>query len=88
MDIDVSYTSENEALSRVRLYPNPATQTASLEEAKDCLLSIYNIQVQCLRQENITENLHLINLNGLKNGVYILQLQNHSGRRTIRLIIG
>ena len=88
MDIDASYTGENEALSRVRLYPNPATQTASLEEAKDCLLSIYNIQGQCLRQENITENLHLINLTGLKNGVYILQLQNHDRRRTMRLIIG
>ncbi|MFZ4708132.1 MAG: T9SS type A sorting domain-containing protein [Bacteroidales bacterium] len=35
----------------------------------------------------MTENLHWINLSGLKNGVYILHLQNHSGRRTMRLII-
>jgi 1,4-alpha-glucan branching enzyme len=87
MDIDDSYTGENEALSQVKLYPNPAAQNACLEEAKDCLLSIYDIHGQCIKQENVMENLHRINLSGLKNGVYILHLQNHSGRRTMRLII-
>jgi 1,4-alpha-glucan branching enzyme len=87
LEVDMSATPENEALAQVKVFPNPGSGICTIENAEDCLLSIYDIQGQCLRQENVTENLHRINLSGLKSGVYFLHLQNHSGRRTIRLII-
>ena len=74
----------------VKVYPNPAQQKVTIEGA-----DLYNrIQLfdaggRMVREKtNNNQYLFTLNLEGLKSGIYLLQLGNSSGSQTLKLVIG
>jgi hypothetical protein len=69
---------------QARLYPNPASDQITLDLAYDIrwigkTLTISNLNGQLMMQVVITSKIQLININGLKPGVYFISVKKEDG---------
>lgn len=74
---------------KLKVYPNPASSLLSISNIADgdYKLSIYNSQGKLVQSEIISlVNKANISVSSLRNGFYILQLQNSTFNKTIRFV--
>jgi hypothetical protein len=64
------------------IYPNPALNTITIESNAKGILSFLNLQNQEVLQLEITEPISIIDVSGMKSGVYIFRLTND---RTVQM---
>jgi len=73
--VGINELKENQ---EVNIYPNPATETITIEissshqEKKE--LNIYNTLAQKLLQENFTTQKHSVNISNFANGIYFIEV--------------
>ncbi len=68
-------------VTKVKIYPNPATEFISIDNAQDVKeLYILNLVGRKLKViENIEENVHY-DISDLPNGMYLVQIINHKNK--------
>lgn len=69
----------NLAQNKVEYYPNPFTEIVNIKLKENGMLSLYNLNGQCLLQEELTQGVHELNLNQLKSGTYLFKVLSDSG---------
>ena len=86
------YKYENSSLSvpvqeqlQLTLYPNPASERIFLDTEERVHLSIYDIHGRMVKEETYTAN--GVNINDLESGIYLVNLQQQSNQKTIKLIV-
>ncbi len=67
------------AQNQIRYYPNPFTEIVNMELKEPGFFTLYNLNGQCLVQEEFTKGFHQINLNELQSGTYFLKVISGSG---------
>lgn len=74
----------------VKVYPNPAQQKVTIEGADlYSRIQLFDAGGRMVREKtNNNQYLFTLNLEGLKSGIYLLQLGNSSGSQTLKLVIG
>ena len=73
----------------VSVYPNPTTGilNINLSDVHETELVLYNITGQKIISKTIHDKVATIDLNGLSNGVYYLQVKNENGIDTKKIIL-
>lgn len=86
------YKYENSSLSvpvqeqlQLTVYPNPASERIFLDTEERVNLSIYDIHGRMVKKETYTAN--GININDLESGIYLVNLQQQSKQKTIKIIV-
>jgi hypothetical protein len=63
----------------INIYPNPATETFSVEifsqSAQQKHFTLYNTLAQKLLQENFTTQKHTVNISSFPNGIYFIEIK-------------
>jgi PKD repeat protein len=73
--------NEMPGFEQVRIYPNPATQSITIEHiSSDMGIAVYNTTGQCVLQTVASGNKALIDVSSISNGVYIVRLTGKDGR--------
>ena len=71
--------NENEALSNVSIYPNPANTTINLSNLnEEYNVAIYNMLGQKVKQQTVDASNSSINISDLTLGVYVLKFEDHN----------
>ncbi|MDC8001495.1 T9SS type A sorting domain-containing protein [Aequorivita todarodis] len=71
--------NENEALSNVSIYPNPANTTINLSNLnEEYNVAIYNMLGQKVKQQTVDASNSSINISDLTLGVYVLKFKDHN----------
>jgi hypothetical protein len=77
--------------SIIYLYPNPASDVVSLTldntNNGDLTLNIYNVMGTLVKSEIMRQNNRQINIGGLSNGVYMVEIKSKEGTEKQKLII-
>ena len=73
-------------------YPNPASDFITLntnhtETTTDLTLNIYNISGELISSEAILQNQQNINISGLSNGIYIVEVKSKGGLEKQKLLV-
>jgi 1,4-alpha-glucan branching enzyme len=76
--------TESEALSSVKLYPNPATRTFKIVGADQCRLELFDVRGEGKILKTAGE---LYDISSLANGLYFLRVIHKSGAVTVKKII-
>ncbi len=73
---------------RVTLLPNPARDVLNIEGAAGSEVGVFNLLGQEVYKGTITDNKQSVNIAGLVNGVYVVEVANPSAglRMTIKLV--
>ncbi len=73
----------------VKLYPNPATDRITIDNAENQNLniSVYTIVGDFVLQKVLTNNKNIIDISSLSKGIYIIRLTNTNGTMLQKLII-
>lgn len=75
--------SDNQNVSKVRVYPNPVENTLHIKNISDLkTIRLYNL----LGQEVLQNNANIIDVSALSQGMYILQIYTSKGMETKRII--
>jgi Secretion system C-terminal sorting domain len=78
---------ENNAAFTVKLNPNPASSTITLEtQSFPANFSIIDIEGRIILQEIINQEKHYIDIAALSPGIYFIQLQNQNGTASKKLV--
>jgi len=93
----MSYTTRNrlptaaqsEAARTLALsvYPNPATTTATIETATPTSLTLLDLTGRTLRQDASLQRRHLLDLNGLAAGVYLVRAEGANGQLAVQRLV-
>ncbi len=67
------------AQNEVKYYPNPFTEFVNVKMKESGILSVYNLNGQCLLQNELPQGLHQLQLNHLQTGTYLLKVLSNSG---------
>ncbi|MCB0465691.1 MAG: T9SS type A sorting domain-containing protein, partial [Aequorivita sp.] len=71
--------NENEALSNVSIYPNPADTTISLSNLTEAYnVAIYNMLGQKVKKQTVDASNSNINISDLTLGVYVLKFEDYN----------
>jgi hypothetical protein len=68
------------------IYPNPANQFIQLEGISHCEIKIFNTLGKLIYEDIHYDKGENINLNGLKNGVYLIRIKQGNQRTVKRFI--
>jgi hypothetical protein len=69
-----------------RVYPNPATNKLWVETEAPAMLKVYNLQGHIVLEKSITGDSEFIPLQSLEKGVYLLEINTNSDKKTMRLL--
>ncbi len=64
------------AENNIRVFPNPAKDKLFFNLKETCIISVYNILGELVKQKELSENNSGLNISDLNNGSYILKVQN------------
>jgi len=93
INISTSTLSINEAgpLSSITIYPNPAkdnfTVTIDNPENEEIFLTIYNYIGAVVNYEKLKQNKQQLNISGLSNGIYLVEVKSKDFTEKQKLII-
>lgn len=83
--------SENIKTNSFNFYPNPSSDIINLdiESIKDnnFTLNIYNIMGALIKSKTISKNQRQINVEDLKNGIYLIEIKTNEWTKSQKLII-
>ncbi len=87
----VNENKNNVAATQLLVYPNPATDVLNISISnisfKNSNLSIYDVTGKQIMTTNMSDNTAQINIDGLKNGVYFLNINNKNGYdKTVKFV--
>ena len=89
-DVDVSFppgiSVNNSTENWLKLYPNPATRTITIETAIKGQLTIYNPGGQQLIVCQVTEPQTVIDISTLPSGVYVVKVVGEKGVQVGKVI--
>lgn len=74
------------SFNQINLFPNPATNSVNITNARNTSLKVYNIQGVLELKTNIVNNLKELNIEQLSSGVHFLKFQNEQGTVVKKLI--
>ncbi len=81
-------TSTPQSISDIQIYPNPAKDNFYIQTQHNTILNLYNMTGKLLINKQISKGTHIIYTHTLKQGLYILKLQDDRGNiQTKKLII-
>jgi surface protein len=81
-------TTLKNSLTSLKIFPNPATETISVQYDNNPLTSSYTLKVLDLSGKVLLEqnDANTIRVSSLKKGAYLLQTQNELERKTLQFI--
>jgi hypothetical protein len=82
----VGYYDFRQTIQAFSVYPNPASNTITIETPAKGFLYILNISGQQLLQQEITEPITTIDVSTLQNGIYIVKLVAANGVQVRKFI--
>jgi hypothetical protein len=77
---------EEQALTDITIYPNPASDTIYLEGLQDAISSIEVFSITGQRVTTLTTNFSTIDVSYLENGVYFLKVTAKAQQKILRFI--
>jgi len=80
-------TSPSEKLGEVTVWPNPVTDELYIEAAENCIIHILDVLGRTVYNGMMNNNKEVINMSGLSNGTYILEITNSNGERVMKKIV-
>jgi hypothetical protein len=77
----------------ITIYPNPANEkiiieSTSLNNEKDKIISIFNIQGQMLLKQELSQDRSEVDISKFTKGIYILKIENNEGHVVKRFLKG
>ena len=75
----LSIENINKNENSIAIFPNPATNTLTIQTPQKATLEITNIEGQIIKTFNITNPETTIDVSGLSGGVYIIKAQSDKG---------
>jgi hypothetical protein len=86
IQVGVSTSSQNREVSKLSVFPNPSNGVFSINSANAYVLEIYNVQGVCVKKQDISSGVSVINMQHENSGAYILKLRNEQEIRTITVV--
>ena len=80
----VTATQPGAAALELRVYPNPATATTTVEAPQPVRLSLFDLAGRVVRAETAAARAHQLRLDDLPAGVYLVRCRTLSGETTVR----
>jgi YVTN family beta-propeller protein len=68
--------NEKELSNKIKCYPNPTSNTITLEAPQDAIIEITNIQGQLVKTYNATGNKTSIDVSAFPSGVYVVEVKS------------
>ncbi|MFO7879660.1 MAG: choice-of-anchor J domain-containing protein, partial [Bacteroidales bacterium] len=86
-DVTIDFITGSDAISNENLsiFPNPANNNVTVENAENADISIYNMVGQTVVSEKATSNRETINISDLSEGTYIIRIENGNEVNTQKL---
>ena len=84
---DESAIGEEEQGDEMRVYPNPAKEFLTVETKESGLLHIFNTDGKQLMQQNMISPSVLLNVTGIKKGIYILRFDGKKGSYYRKVVV-
>ena len=86
--IPVSVGNVQSAVGSLRVYPNPATQNLTIQNASGCDVLFYDITGRVVSRSTVVSDKAVINIGQLPKGIYILQaVDNLTGEGITRKFV-
>lgn len=83
---DATMSLEDNALAKVKLYPNPASNNIRFTNIQEATIMITDVTGKVVLQtEGVDEN-SLINVSNLNSGIYLVNIKNESMNETIKFV--
>lgn len=82
-----SPTGVEETESQVKVYPNPAKSSVTIEADGMTHVVLYSTLGQCILQKNIADNQMVVNLQNMSEGLYLLRIKTENGTVSKRIIV-
>lgn len=81
---------DNYSINQCEVYPNPATnqiQIKGIDESKPAQIKIYSILGQLLYQDSQYSSSKTIQISGLENGIYMVNISQGNSEITKKFIL-
>jgi hypothetical protein len=78
---------ESFSVSRINLYPNPASDMLWVNAALSGVVNIYDTNGRLMNSHQIAAGRQSISLRGYNRGIYIVEILTNSGRFTEKLLV-
>ncbi|GAA4116365.1 hypothetical protein GCM10022393_16980 [Aquimarina addita] len=78
--------SSTEKINNITMYPNPATNVITINNAANSTIHVYDINGSRVLTANILSNSETINLNSLATGIYYAKVQNTNTISTLKFV--
>ena len=83
---DATMSLEDNALAKVKLYPNPASNNIRFTNIQEATIMITDVTGKVVLQtEGVDEN-SIINVSNLNSGIYLVNIKNESMNETIKFV--
>ena len=78
--------SVNENTIEAKLYPNPATSQLTVEAEEMTEVSVYDIVGQCVMKQSVDNSSAVIEMENLRNGIYMVKVETRNGAVMQRVV--
>jgi hypothetical protein len=85
--IDICSGINENTSAFINVYPNPATDLITLENAEGYQVSVLNMLGQEVITASVTENRHMLNLSALAKGAYLIRFTGTASSFSNKLIV-
>lgn len=86
----ISQVSSETGLSHplsLQLYPNPASKKVTLFTLEEVTITIIDINGKELLTQKSQQDKTILDISGLKSGIYMVRIQNHTGTEVKKLLV-
>lgn len=77
---------EDNALAKVKLYPNPASNNIRFTNIHDATIMITDVTGKVVLQTVVVDENSIINVSDLNSGIYLVNIKNESMNETIKFV--
>ncbi len=82
----VAVSTQKSSYEAVKLFPNPVNDQLTIENGQGQII-IYNVVGQVMRQFNIANSTHQVNVNDLPQGQYFITVIRKNGEREVKAFV-
>jgi len=81
-------SDEDQTLSKIKLFPNPAYDivTLILPSTSEGYINLFNVLGENVLKKKLTTNTHQIDISGLKSGIYIARIEFNNTSLTKKIV--
>ena len=77
---------EDNTLTKIKLYPNPATNSIRFTNIKEAAITITDVSGKVVLQSSVIDENSLINVSNLNSGIYFVNIKNELSNETLKFI--